>query len=134
MPLLAWEISAARPGGFNFRAACDTHDYGYGLIGNTYKGYKYHLDRSKKSNTDNAFCTTMKTHSCKAYNILVRWKMERASARTTTSACSGPWRVVGAFPCIYACAPAGWAGARKRYGVLSAGLSTSRWPARSPRP
>ncbi|MFF7097955.1 phospholipase A2 [Streptomyces rubradiris] len=66
--------NVSRPGGFNFRAACDTHDYGYGLIGNTYKGYKYYLDRSKKSNVDNAFYTTMKTHSCKAYNILVRWK------------------------------------------------------------
>lgn len=55
------------PLGFSFRAACDMHDYGYGLIGNTYKGYKYYLDRSKKSNVDNAFHTTMKTYSCKHY-------------------------------------------------------------------
>lgn len=62
----------SKPGGFNFRSACDMHDYGYGLIGNTYKGYKYYLDRSKKSNVDNAFHTTMATYSCKAYFILSR--------------------------------------------------------------
>ncbi|MFE6223406.1 phospholipase A2 [Streptomyces sp. NPDC057854] len=63
-----------RPNGYNFRAACDMHDYGYGLIGNTYKSYPYYLDRSKKSNVDNAFHTTMKTHSCKAYWWGTRWK------------------------------------------------------------
>lgn len=62
----------SKPRGFNFRTACDMHDYGYGLIGNTYKGYKYYLDRSKKSNVENAFHTTMKTYSCKAYNVLAR--------------------------------------------------------------
>ncbi|MFI6022979.1 phospholipase A2 [Streptomyces sp. NPDC051287] len=62
----------SKPGGFNFRSACDMHDYGYGLIGNTYKGYKYYLDRSKKSNVDKAFHTTMKTYSCKAYFFLYR--------------------------------------------------------------
>lgn len=64
----------SKPGGFNFRTACDMHDYGYGLIGNTYKGYKYYLDRSKKSNVDNAFHTTMKKYSCKAYFITKRPK------------------------------------------------------------
>ncbi|MFF9978242.1 phospholipase A2 [Streptomyces erythrochromogenes] len=64
--------NVSRPGGFNFRTACDMHDYGYGLIGNTYKGYSYYLDRSKKSNVENAFHTTMKTYSCKAYFILRR--------------------------------------------------------------
>jgi hypothetical protein len=62
----------SRPGGFDFRTACDMHDYGYGLIGNTYKGYAYYLDRSKKSNVDNAFHTTMKTYSCKHYFITKR--------------------------------------------------------------
>ncbi|MDT9682290.1 phospholipase A2 [Streptomyces sp. TRM76323] len=62
----------SRPGGFNFRVACDMHDYGYGLIGNTYKGYRYYLDRSKKTNVENAFHTTMKTYSCKAYFITRR--------------------------------------------------------------
>lgn len=64
----------SRPGGFNFRTACDMHDYGYGLIGNTYKGYSYYLDRSKKSNVENTFYTTMKTYSCKAYSVFVRWR------------------------------------------------------------
>ncbi|MEU1039680.1 phospholipase A2 [Streptomyces sp. NPDC005551] len=64
----------SKPLGFNFLTACDMHDYGYGLIGNTYKGYKYYLDRSKKSNVDSAFYTTMKTYSCKAYFITKRPK------------------------------------------------------------
>ncbi|MFI5963934.1 phospholipase A2 [Streptomyces asoensis] len=64
--------NVSRPLGFNFRTACDMHDYGYGLIGNTYKGYKYYLDRSKKANVDSAFHTTMKTYSCKAYFITKR--------------------------------------------------------------
>ncbi|MDX3458977.1 phospholipase A2 [Streptomyces sp. ME02-8801-2C] len=64
--------NVSRPGGFNFRTACDMHDYGYGLIGNTYKGYRYYLDRSKKAAVDNAFHTTMKTYSCKAYFITRR--------------------------------------------------------------
>ncbi|MFD9395450.1 phospholipase A2 [Streptomyces sp. NPDC060000] len=64
--------NVSKPLGFNFRSACDMHDYGYGLIGNTYKGYKYYLDRNKKSNVDNAFYTTMKTYSCNAYFITRR--------------------------------------------------------------
>ena len=64
--------NVSRPLGFNFRTACDMHDYGYGLIGNTYKGYRYYLDRNKKANVDNAFYTTMKTYSCKAYFITRR--------------------------------------------------------------
>ncbi|MFF9048070.1 phospholipase A2 [Streptomyces parvulus] len=64
--------NVSKPKGFNFRTACDMHDYGYGLIGNTYKGYKYYLDRSKKSNVDNAFHTTMKTYSCKKYSAIAR--------------------------------------------------------------
>ncbi|MET9406071.1 phospholipase A2 [Streptomyces sp. NPDC002935] len=64
----------SRPLGFDFRAACDTHDYGYGLIGNTYKGYQFYLDRNKKGSVDNVFYTTMKTHSCKAYFITRRPK------------------------------------------------------------
>lgn len=62
------------PYGFSFRTACDTHDYGYGLIGNTYKGYKYYLDRSQKSAVDSVFYTTMKTYSCKHYFITTRPK------------------------------------------------------------
>ncbi|MFE0845902.1 phospholipase A2 [Streptomyces rochei] len=62
--------SPDKPSRYDFRSACDMHDYGYGLIGNTYKGYRYYLDRSKKSNVDNAFHTTLRDYTCSAY----RWK------------------------------------------------------------
>ncbi|WP_051789484.1 phospholipase A2 [Streptomyces sp. NRRL S-1022] len=61
--------SPDKPSGYDFRSACDMHDYGYGLIGNTYKGYKYYLDRSKKSNVDNAFHTTLRDYTCSAYRF-----------------------------------------------------------------
>ncbi|MEV0616590.1 phospholipase A2 [Nonomuraea sp. NPDC050404] len=59
--------TGSRPGGFDFRAACDMHDYGYGLIGNTYRGYRYYLDRSRKVDVDNVFHTTLRTYTCSAY-------------------------------------------------------------------
>ncbi|MER8044138.1 phospholipase A2 [Streptomyces sp. NPDC094032] len=62
--------SPDRPSGYDFRTACDMHDYGYGLIGNTYKGYRYYLDRSKKSAVDDVFYTTLRDYTCSAY----RWK------------------------------------------------------------
>ncbi|MFJ4435621.1 phospholipase A2 [Streptomyces sp. NPDC088923] len=62
----------SRPGGFDFRVPCDMHDYGYGLIGNAYKGYVYYLDKHKKSNVDKAFYTTMNKHTCQKYNIFTR--------------------------------------------------------------
>ncbi|MFD1540812.1 phospholipase A2 [Nonomuraea guangzhouensis] len=55
------------PGGFDFRAACDMHDYGYGLIGNTYKGYRYYLDRGRKTDVDDVFYTTLRIYTCSAY-------------------------------------------------------------------
>jgi len=61
--------SPDKPSGYDFRSACDMHDYGYGLIGNTYKGYKYYLDRNKKSNVDNAFHTTLRDYTCSAYRF-----------------------------------------------------------------
>ncbi|WP_327235021.1 phospholipase A2 [Streptomyces sp. NBC_01317] len=61
--------SPDKPSGYDFRSACDMHDYGYGLIGNTYKGYRYYLDRSKKSNVDNAFHTTLRDYTCSAYRV-----------------------------------------------------------------
>ncbi|WP_326783324.1 phospholipase A2 [Streptomyces sp. NBC_00151] len=67
-PNISWPL------GYNFRPACDMHDYGYGLIGNTYKGYKYYLDRSRKSDVENTFYTTMKKYSCNAYRITKRPK------------------------------------------------------------
>ncbi|MEU1286595.1 phospholipase A2 [Kitasatospora sp. NPDC005856] len=64
----------SRPGGFDFRTACDMHDYGYGLIGNTYKNYPYYLDRNKKSNVESVFYTTMRNQSCNHYFVLRRPK------------------------------------------------------------
>lgn len=59
--------SPDKPSGYDFRSACDMHDYGYGLIGNTYKGYRYYLDRSKKSAVDDVFYTTLRDYTCSAY-------------------------------------------------------------------
>ncbi|MFI1018749.1 phospholipase A2 [Streptomyces sp. NPDC020965] len=59
--------AADRPAGYNFIAACDMHDYGYGLIGNTYKGYRYYLDRYKKPAVDATFYVTLRDYTCSAY-------------------------------------------------------------------
>lgn len=64
--------SPDRPSGFDFRPACDSHDYGYGLIGNTYKHYKYYLDRSRKADVDSRFYITMRDKVCGGYFILLR--------------------------------------------------------------
>ncbi|GAA3211252.1 phospholipase A2 [Nonomuraea helvata] len=66
-----------RPTGFDFRPACDMHDYGYGLIGNTYKHYRYYLDRYRKSQVDDVFYHTLKNWTCNAYNIFVRTVCKR---------------------------------------------------------
>lgn len=52
---------------FDFRSACDMHDYGYGLIGNIYKGYWYYLDPNRKSDVDNVFYVTLRDYTCPAY-------------------------------------------------------------------
>jgi hypothetical protein len=56
-----------RPFGWDFRSACDAHDYGYGTIGNTYKGYSYYLDRSQKGGTDLAMYSMTYWQTCPAY-------------------------------------------------------------------
>ncbi|MEU7855929.1 phospholipase A2 [Nonomuraea sp. NPDC049141] len=62
------------PSGFNFRAACDMHDYGYGLIGNNWKRwyYPYYLDTSRKTDVDVLFYTTLRDWTCTAYSKWVR--------------------------------------------------------------
>ncbi|MEV1247377.1 phospholipase A2 [Nonomuraea sp. NPDC049750] len=62
------------PSGFNFRSACDMHDYGYGLIGNNLKRwyYPYYLDWSRKTDVDVLFYTTLRDWTCSAYNRFVR--------------------------------------------------------------
>ncbi|MFG1682672.1 phospholipase A2 [Nonomuraea sp. NPDC049269] len=59
--------TGSRPGGFDFRSACDMHDYGYGLIGNTYRNYSYYLDRSRKNDVDDVFYVTLRDLTCTAY-------------------------------------------------------------------
>lgn len=61
--------SPDKPSGFDFRTACDMHDYGYGLIGNTYKNYTYYLDRNRKTQVDDLFYTTLRDSTCPKY----RW-------------------------------------------------------------
>lgn len=56
-----------RPSGFNFTSACDAHDYTYGTIGNTWKGYSRYLDRSKDWAADTAFHSLLRNNTCPAY-------------------------------------------------------------------
>ncbi|MCX5297814.1 phospholipase A2 [Streptomyces sp. NBC_00193] len=56
-----------RPLGFDFRAACDAHDYAYGTIGNAYKGYGWYLDRNQGIAADGAFYDLMRYNTCPAY-------------------------------------------------------------------
>ena len=46
--------------------------YGYGVIGNTYKHYKYYLDRSRKADVDGRFYITMRDKVCGGYFVLFR--------------------------------------------------------------
>lgn len=55
------------PDGFDFRPACDMHDYGYGLIATGY------LRSSEKEGVDGRFYTTLKDHTCPAYSAWSRW-------------------------------------------------------------
>lgn len=63
-----------RPAGFDFRPACDSHDYGYGLMTNQKKKYKYYLDRTvrRKLDVDTRFYITLRDKVCGGYFILVR--------------------------------------------------------------
>lgn len=65
-----------KPGGWNFKPACASHDYGYGTIGNSWKGYKYYLDRNKGFNVDATFYGELYYYTCPAYS-------RRAACRTT---------------------------------------------------
>ncbi|MFE9201928.1 phospholipase A2 [Micromonospora sp. NPDC007230] len=60
--------SPDRPSGFDFRSACDAHDYGYGII--YLKTPEW--DKSKKASVDAVFYSLLRDHTCPAYNIMVR--------------------------------------------------------------
>ncbi|SEF95434.1 phospholipase A2 [Nonomuraea solani] len=66
--------SPDRPAKFDFRPACDSHDYGYGLMTNQKKRYKYYLDRNvvRKLDVDTRFYITLRDKVCGGYFILVR--------------------------------------------------------------
>ncbi|WP_395360475.1 phospholipase A2 [Streptomyces sp. YH02] len=59
--------SSDKPDGWDFRPACDMHDYGYGVIGNAYTGHTHYLNRSKKGAVDTVFYNTLKDDVCSAY-------------------------------------------------------------------
>jgi YD repeat-containing protein len=59
--------SPDQPDGFDFRPACDMHDYGYGVIATGY------LSDDKKFAVDEVFYTTLKEHTCPAYSAWERW-------------------------------------------------------------
>ncbi|MEU8148804.1 phospholipase A2 [Nonomuraea sp. NPDC048901] len=65
--------SPDKPHNFDFRPACDSHDYGYGLIANKRKHYRYYLSNAhSKADVDNRFYITMRDKVCGGYFILVR--------------------------------------------------------------
>ncbi|MFE5884562.1 phospholipase A2 [Streptomyces hydrogenans] len=59
--------SPDKPDNFDFRSACDMHDYGYGVIGNSYTSHSHYLDTSKKSAVDTVFYNTLKDDVCSDY-------------------------------------------------------------------
>ncbi|MFG2878143.1 phospholipase A2 [Streptomyces sp. NPDC048337] len=59
--------SPDQPSGYDFRTACDSHDYGYGLIGNTWTSYSYYLSRYNKDAVDQEFYNMLVNKTCDAY-------------------------------------------------------------------
>ncbi|MEV6869035.1 phospholipase A2, partial [Streptosporangium subroseum] len=59
------------PGNFDFRAACDMHDYGYGIV---YLSRTDSWNKSKKASIDSIFYTTLRDYTCNAYTAGVRRK------------------------------------------------------------
>ncbi|MFD9522295.1 phospholipase A2 [Streptomyces sp. NPDC059979] len=76
------------PWGFNFRAACDAHDYAYGTIGNVYKNYPRRMDTSKKLDADGEFYSLLRNQTCTRY-----W----ARSLCNTTAWSYHWAVSGRY-------------------------------------
>ncbi|GGW00559.1 hypothetical protein GCM10010230_28930 [Streptomyces narbonensis] len=58
-----------RPLGYDFRAACDAHDYGYGTIGNSYKEHRYSLSRSQVAEVDALFWDMLYDRTCRGYAV-----------------------------------------------------------------
>lgn len=62
-----------KPLGYDFRTACDGHDYAYGVMGNYYKHYSRWMnpDRAYKLDADAAFYDLLSNQTCAAYS----WKV-----------------------------------------------------------
>ncbi|MGW2051316.1 phospholipase A2 [Streptomyces sp. NPDC001858] len=57
-----------RPLGFDFRSACDAHDYTYGVLGNYYKGGgRAHMVPGKKWTSDDEFHSLLVNQTCPRY-------------------------------------------------------------------
>ncbi|MFJ9729344.1 phospholipase A2 [Streptomyces sp. NPDC101209] len=58
-----------KPFGYDFRTACDGHDYAYGVIGNWYKNQPRRMTptTANKLNADREFYDLLKNQSCPAY-------------------------------------------------------------------
>ncbi|GIH99870.1 phospholipase A2 [Planobispora takensis] len=81
LPTRAWVVGIKhdhctsapdKPSGFDFRSACDMHDYGYGLIGNVYRHYIRWLDIGRKLDVDSLFHVTLRDYTCPAYSKIKR--------------------------------------------------------------
>ncbi|MFD7678263.1 phospholipase A2 [Streptomyces sp. NPDC060187] len=59
--------SPDKPGGYDFRTACDGHDYAYGVIGNWYKRTSRYMNPNLKLDADAAFYDLLKNQTCPAY-------------------------------------------------------------------
>ncbi|MEU9291485.1 phospholipase A2 [Streptomyces sp. NPDC048275] len=70
--------SLDRPFGFDFRTACDAHDYTYGVIGNFYKGNGLaHMTPDKKWSSDAEFHSLLTRQTCPRYSWPARRTCER---------------------------------------------------------
>ncbi|MGW1886143.1 phospholipase A2 [Streptomyces sp. NPDC001970] len=59
--------SPDKPFGYDFRAACDAHDYTYGVIGNWYKNYFRQMYPDKKWTSDAEFYSLLRNQTCPRY-------------------------------------------------------------------
>ncbi len=69
------------PGGYDFTAACEMHDFGYGVTGNYYKKAIYYNTPDKKTAVDEVFYTTLLDHTCASYAKNEPFSSKAAPAR-----------------------------------------------------
>ncbi|MGW1530206.1 phospholipase A2 [Streptomyces sp. NPDC002159] len=59
--------SLDKPFGFDFKPACDAHDYAYGVIGNYYRNQPKFMTPDKKVTSDAEFYSLLKNQTCPRY-------------------------------------------------------------------